>query len=58
MQIDYEIDGEDRWKLIKTDSNHWIQNLESMQTWSPYSSEEELIDQVFVSPSCELITCI
>ncbi|XP_024364057.1 protein MICRORCHIDIA 7 isoform X2 [Physcomitrium patens] len=43
--IDYEIGDGEVWKMMKTTLNDWTHNLETIQSWSPYSSEEELFDQ-------------
>lgn len=42
--------------MLRTTLNDWTHNLETIQSWSPYSSEEELFDQVCVLTICELIT--
>ena len=46
MQIDYEIGDGEVWKMMRTTLNDWTHNLKTIQTWSPYSSEDELFDQV------------
>jgi hypothetical protein len=43
--IDYEIGDGEVWKMIRTSLNDWTHNLETIQTWSPFSNEEELFDQ-------------
>lgn len=43
--IDYEIGDGEVWKMTRTTSNDWTHNLETIQTWSPYGSEEDLFDQ-------------
>uniref|UniRef100_A0A7I4BZY0 Morc S5 domain-containing protein n=1 Tax=Physcomitrium patens TaxID=3218 RepID=A0A7I4BZY0_PHYPA len=43
--IDYEIGDGEVWKMLRTTLNDWTHNLETIQTWSPYGSEEELFDQ-------------
>ncbi|KAG0553359.1 hypothetical protein M758_12G005500 [Ceratodon purpureus] len=43
--IDYEIGGTKVWKQIRRSSDEWAQCLETIRTWSPYGSEEDLFDQ-------------
>lgn len=54
VQIDYEIGDGEVWKMIRTSLNDWTHNLETIQTWSPFSNEEELFDQVHVLSTREL----
>lgn len=53
MQIDYEIGDGEVWKMMRSNLNDWVHNLELIQSWSPYGSEEELFDQVCVLSSFE-----
>ena len=53
MQIDYEIDEVELWKHIRSSEDDWAHNLETIRTWSPYGSEEDLFDQVCVVTSLE-----
>lgn len=48
MQIDYEIGEGEVWKHIRSSPDDWAQNLETIRTWSPYISEDDLFDQVCV----------
>ncbi|XP_024363014.1 protein MICRORCHIDIA 7 isoform X2 [Physcomitrium patens] len=43
--IDYEIGDGEVWKMMRSNLNDWVHNLELIQSWSPYGSEEELFDQ-------------
>jgi len=58
VQIDYEIGDGEVWKMMRTSLNDWTHNLETIQTWSPYSNEEELFDQVCVLTIRESVTCM
>ncbi|XP_073386683.1 protein MICRORCHIDIA 7 isoform X2 [Physcomitrium patens] len=43
--IDYEVGDGEVWKIMRTSLKDWTHNLETIQTWSPYNTEEELFDQ-------------
>ncbi|KAG0598000.1 hypothetical protein M758_12G036800 [Ceratodon purpureus] len=43
--IDYEIGGTKVWKQIRRSSEEWAHSLETIRTWSPYGSEDDLFDQ-------------
>jgi len=46
VQIDYEIGDGEVWKMLRSTLNDWTHNLETIQSWSPYGSEEDLFEQV------------
>ncbi|GAB4828556.1 hypothetical protein Ancab_018216 [Ancistrocladus abbreviatus] len=43
--IDFEKKGHDWAKMIRTNTDDWYKNLETIAHWSPFSSEEELLQQ-------------
>ncbi|XP_057508601.1 protein MICRORCHIDIA 7-like isoform X1 [Actinidia eriantha] len=43
--IDYERRGQEWNKLMRTSPNDWSRNLETILHWSPYASEEDLLQQ-------------
>ncbi|KAK9090062.1 hypothetical protein Sjap_023239 [Stephania japonica] len=43
--LDYERQGEDWNKIIRSSPGDWSRNVETILQWSPYSSEDELLDQ-------------
>ncbi|XP_028076830.1 protein MICRORCHIDIA 4-like isoform X1 [Camellia sinensis] len=43
--IDYEREGQDWKKLTRSSLNDWSRNLETILKWSPYASEEDLLQQ-------------
>jgi len=55
VQVDYEIGEEEVWKLFRTSATDWTYNLNTILHWSPYSSEEDLFDQVCVLPLSSLL---
>lgn len=45
-KIDYERSGQDWNKLMRSSPSDWSRNLETILQWSPYKSEDELLQQV------------
>ncbi|KAH7835783.1 hypothetical protein Vadar_029837 [Vaccinium darrowii] len=43
--IDYERSGQDWNKLMRSSPSDWSRNLETILQWSPYKSEDELLQQ-------------
>lgn len=46
LKIDYEARDGDWKKLIRTSEYDWNKNLATIVQWSPYLSEEDLLQQV------------
>ncbi|GFZ21091.1 histidine kinase-, DNA gyrase B-, and HSP90-like ATPase family protein [Actinidia rufa] len=47
--IDYKRRGQEWNKLMRSSSNDWSRNLETILHWSPYASEEDLLQQSYAS---------
>lgn len=45
-KIDYEKSGRGWNKMMRASPDDWTRNLETIVQWSPYSSEEDLLQQV------------
>ena len=45
-KIDYEKGGRGWNKMMRASPDDWTRNLETIVQWSPYSNEEDLLQQV------------
>ncbi|CAI9113153.1 OLC1v1013701C1 [Oldenlandia corymbosa var. corymbosa] len=43
--LDYERDGQDWKKIIRSSATDWNTNVDTIVQWSPFSSEADLLDQ-------------
>lgn len=46
--MDYERIGQEWNKIIRTSLDDWNKNVETIVEWSPFSSEADLLRQVFL----------
>jgi len=51
-KLDYEREGREWKKIIRSSPGDWSKNVETIVQWSPFSSEADLLCQVTVYTSC------